>query len=93
LSWRLAPAIGGGELPGPAPEFFFAPTVMERLSAQLGPGELQRRLGEAWEAFADQLGDWMTVEHGEGPEAVEQVWRSLVDGDADPRVGHVLRLP
>jgi hypothetical protein len=87
---RLA---GDGELPGPAPQFFFAPTVMERLSAQLGPGELQRRLGAAWDAFAAQLGDWMTVEHGEGPEAVERVWRSLVDGAGDPRVGHVLRLP
>src|SRR5439155_1605165 len=65
---RLA---GASDLPGPAPEFFFAPTHIERLTAELGPGGLQRRLGEAWAEFLGQLGDWMEIEHGEGPEAVE----------------------
>jgi hypothetical protein len=87
---RLA---GGGELPGPAPEFFFAPTHLQRLSAELGPGELQRRLGAAWEDFLGQLGGWMEVEQGEGPEALERVWLAFVDGEVDPRRGHVLRLP
>jgi len=87
---RLA---GASDLPGPAPEFFFAPTHIERLTAELGPGGLQRRLGEAWAEFLGQLGDWMEIEHGEGPEAVERVWLAFVDGDVDPRRGHVLRLP
>jgi len=84
---------GGGELPGPAPEFFFAPTHMERMSAELGPAEFQRRLGAAWADFLGRLGDWMEVEHGEGPEALERVWLGFVDGKVDPRRGHVLRLP
>jgi Protein of unknown function (DUF2855) len=83
---------GGAELPGPAPEFFFAPTHLVRLSAELGPGELQRRLGAAWEDFLGALGGWMDIEHGEGPEAVERVWLGFVDGKVDPRRGHVLRL-
>jgi hypothetical protein len=87
---RLA---GGGDLPGPAPEFFFAPTHLERMSAELGPAELQRRLGAAWEDFLGRLGSWMDIEHGEGPEALERVWLAFVDGEVDPRRGHVLRLP
>ena len=84
---------GGGELPGPAPEFFFAPTHYERMSAELGPAELQRRLGLAWDDLLTQLGDWMEVEQGSGPDDVERVWRAFVDGEVDPRRGHVLRLP
>src|SRR5439155_7362278 len=84
---------GASDLPGPAPAFFFAPSHMERLTAELGPGGLQRRLGEAWTEFLAQLGDWMEIEHGEGPEAVERVWLAFVDGDVDPRRGHVLSLP
>jgi hypothetical protein len=34
----------------------------------------------------------MTIERAQGPEAVERVWRSLVDGDVDPHVGHVVSL-
>lgn len=78
-------------LPGPAPELFFAPTQIERLSAELGPQELQRRIGEAWREFVGQVGGWMEVEHGEGPDEVQRVWRALVDGAVDPRRGHVLR--
>jgi NADPH:quinone reductase-like Zn-dependent oxidoreductase len=84
---------GGGELPGPAPEFFFAPTHIERLQGEVGPEEFQRRLGEAWDAFVAKVGDWLDVEHAEGPEALERVWRQLVDGGVDPRRGHVLTLP
>src|SRR5205085_4585902 len=84
---------GGGELPGPAPEFFFAPTHYERLVKELGAAEFQRRLAAAWEDFLGQLGDWMVVERADGPEAVERVWLSFVDGDVDPRRGHVLSLP
>lgn len=79
-------------LPGPAPELFFAPAHIERLGAELGPAELQRRIGEAWDDFIGQVGGWMDVEHGEGADEVQRVWRALVDGDVDPRRGHVLSL-
>ena len=84
---------GAGELAGPAPEFFFAPTYMEQLGERLGPGEMHRRLGEAWTGFVERVGAWMDIERGEGGEAVQRVWRALVDGEADPRRGHILSLP
>jgi hypothetical protein len=85
-------AGGAAELPGPAPELFFAPTHLQRLRDELGGPELRRRMDDAWTAFMERVGDWLTVEHGEGPDAVEQTWLSLVDGHVDPRQGHILRL-
>jgi hypothetical protein len=82
----------GGPLPGPAPEFFFAPAVAERLAAELGPAELQRQIGGDWLAFLEPLGAILEIESGSGPEAVERVYRSFLDGTANPRSGHVLNL-
>src|SRR5262249_42268056 len=39
------------ELPGPAPQMFFAPGVAQKRIKELGMGEFQRRAGEAWKAF------------------------------------------
>jgi Protein of unknown function (DUF2855) len=82
----------GGSLGDGDTEFFFAPSHIEKMAADRGPEELQRRMGEAWVALMGRVGDWMDIERGEGAGAVERVWRSLVDGEADPRRGHVLRL-
>jgi hypothetical protein len=73
-------------------EFFFAPTHIEQMTERLGGAELMRRMGEAWVALMGRVGDWMTIEHVSGPEEVQRVWRSLVDGDVDPSRGYVARL-
>jgi hypothetical protein len=86
-------AGGAPELPGPAPELFFAPAHLQRLRDELGGAELGRRVDAAWNDFMERIGDWLDVEHGEGTEAVEQAWGTLVDGRTDPRRGYVLRLP
>lgn len=92
--WAATAAADPGEpLPGPAPQFFFAPAHIERLTEELGPGGLQARIAEAWEGFVVQLAEgWLQVEHGDGPQALEATWLAFVDGRADPRSGHVLRL-
>lgn len=74
-------------LPGPAPEFFFAPDEMTRR----GP-ELAHRYAEAWQAFAPVAARTMRIERvGDGPELV-RVYRELLDGRADPAVGYVAGL-
>ena len=83
---------GATDLPGPPPELFFAPTHIERLTKELGPGALQQRIGAAWADLAPQLGGWLEIEHLEGPDQLERAWRALVDGDADPRRAQVVRL-
>jgi hypothetical protein len=83
---------GGGELPGPAPELFFAPTYLAKLREELGGPELGRRMDAAWEAFVTRVSDWLDVEHGEGGAPAVQAWLTLVDGRTDPRRGYALRL-
>jgi Protein of unknown function (DUF2855) len=89
--WDQA-SLGGDRLPGPAPEFFFAPAVAERLATELGPAEFQRHIGADWLGFLEPLGTVLEIDADSGPEAVDRVYRSFLDGSADPRKGHVLNL-
>jgi hypothetical protein len=80
------------ELPGPQPSFFFAPDRIVKRAADWGPDGLEARLAEAWGPFVEWTNGWMKIVHGSGPEAVERVYRELLDGRTDPAVGHVLSL-
>lgn len=79
-------------LPGAQPKFFFAPDQIKKRTADWGPGGLQQRLGGAWKAFLGQLGGWMKVTRGNGPQAVERVYLEMLEGRARPDAGHVLSL-
>ena len=90
-------ALGSGQgLPGPKPTLFFAPAQIKKRNVDWGAAELQRRIGTAWAAFMARVSDpqspWLTVQHGQGPAAVEAVYRSLLDGRSDPQQGHMLSL-
>lgn len=81
-----------GDLPGPAPEFFFAPSRIQKRSADWGPAGFQERLAAAWGGFRAFTGSWLQVERGTGREAVERVYRETLAGRARPEHGHVLSL-
>jgi hypothetical protein len=83
---------GEGDLPGPQPAFFFAPDRLVKRAADWGPDGLETRLAEAWRPFVDWTGGWLEVVHSRGPEAVERVYRELLDGRTDASVGHVLSM-
>jgi hypothetical protein len=89
--WEEA-SLQADELPGPTPEFFFAPAVAEALTAESGPEAMQEDLGAAAAAFIQKLGRGLEIEIDSGPEATQRVWLSLVEGTADPRKGYVLSL-
>jgi len=80
------------DLPGPAPEFFFAPTQLKKRAADWGPGGLDARFAEAWRGFLASVGGWLRVVRGKGPEAVEAVYRETLEGKTRPEEGHVLSL-
>ncbi|MEL7207473.1 MAG: DUF2855 family protein [Actinomycetota bacterium] len=77
------------DLPGPTPEFFFAPAQMQKRNADWGPGELDRRISEAFVGFVEEADTWLTVRHSMGSQATAEVWAELVGGATDPAVGHV----
>ncbi|WP_232667690.1 DUF2855 family protein [Pseudonocardia sp. TRM90224] len=84
--------LGGGELPGPTPEFFFAPTRGEQRAAELGAGRFQQQVGAAWAAFADRLPQLLEIESGSGADALGGAYDAFLNGNADPRKGHVFTL-
>jgi len=84
------------DLPGPRPTLFFAPAQASRRIEQWGAAGLQQRLAAAWLAFMRPVTSaeppWLKVVSGQGPQAVEAVYRALLDGRAEPQDGHVLSL-
>jgi hypothetical protein len=77
---------------GPTPQFFFAPSQIEKRAKDWGPAEIMRRLGQAFVAFAAYSDSWLHVDLGSGAEAVERAYRAVRDGDSDPTTGYVLTL-
>jgi hypothetical protein len=79
-------------LPGPKPEFFFAPARIQKRAADWGRAELQRKLAEAWSGFRSFSEGWLQVQRGTGREAVERVYQDTLAGRTEPQHGHVLSL-
>jgi hypothetical protein len=104
---RYSCAVGGShweelrgreQLPGPAPQLFFAPAQAQQRSKPAPEGwgrqGLQQAIAEAWHAFIERLGSaeppWIIVRNDQGAAAVERAYRSLLAGSADPREGLML---
>lgn len=86
-------ARGAAEnLPGAKPEFFFAPTQVEKRRKDWGAAGFQARAAESWQTFLAGTADWVEVTHGRGPDAVAKVYLDMVEGRVNPRLGHVLSL-
>jgi hypothetical protein len=86
----MAPAAP--DLPGATPTFFFAPDRVQQRTRDWGGAELQKRIAAALNGFIAGVDRWMRVEHGRGPADVERVYRSMLGGQVDPAVGHILAL-
>ncbi len=84
---------GGAEgLPGAKPEFFFAPSHVDKRRKDWGATGFQQRSSESWRAFLGETEGWLEIVHGRGPEAVERVYLDTVEGRVSPRQGHILSL-
>lgn len=83
---------GGDPLPGPKPEFFFAPAQIQKRSQEWGPEGLQQRLASAWASFQGFCDGWLEVKRGNGREALSRVFEDTLAGRTRPAEGHVLSL-
>jgi len=81
------PTEPAGTLPGAAPQFFFAPTALDRLVSMWGAGEYRRRTTEATHEFIDASRGWMTIDERRGPDGPASAWASVYAGEVDPDVG------
>lgn len=84
---------GGAEpLPGPSPELFFAPTQIAKRNEDWGREEMERRLADAFFAYAAWTDGWMTIERHQGAEAAAALWSEMLPGRVDPTVGHIVAI-
>ena len=79
-------------LAGPKPEFFFAPSQIEKRRADWGPGVIEGKISEAWKRIARDAETWLDLCNHEGLEASLVVYDALARGKANPRDGHVITL-
>ena len=79
-------------LPGPKPEFFFAPTQIAKRSRDWGPEGFARRIADAWRRYCDASDAWLRVVRSGGREALTRVYRDVLAGRTHPAEGHVLSL-
>jgi NADPH:quinone reductase-like Zn-dependent oxidoreductase len=81
-----------GALPGPEPEFFFAPAQIQKRVSDWGADGLQRRLLAAWTSFRAFTEGWLDIRRGYGEMAVEEVYADTLAGRCRPDQGQVLSL-
>lgn len=72
-------------LPGPAPEFFFAPDEIARRGRELGP-----LYAAAWKRFAPVAERTVRIERVAGGAELVRLYRALLDGSANPAAGYVV---
>jgi len=83
---------GAGELPGPAPAFFFAPTRFAKRSEDWGADGLEAKAAAAWHPFCEWVGGWLDVVAEHGFDAVKRAYLDVLEGRVDPATGRVLAL-
>lgn len=69
------------ELPtDPTMEQFFAPDVIVDLQNRWGIAAYNQQLGQAWQAFASQVDQWIEITHLENSEGLTKAYELLLDG-------------
>ncbi len=83
-------------LPGPAPQFYFAPVQIKKRNADWGHAVVNQRFNAAQLAFMDRVSDadhpWLRVQRHAGMAAAQGLIADLFHGRADPLAGHVVAL-
>ncbi len=78
--------------PGPAPEFFFAPSQIAKRTQDWGRRELEKRTAESWEKFSKWSDSWLEIVHHSGADEMTDLWTAMLAGDVDPTQGHTADL-
>ena len=77
-------------LPGPRPEFFFAPTVLGEQIAALGQAGFDAAVEAGWTAFVASTAPWLRIAAIAGLDAAAAAWTRLAGGGIDPAVGLIV---
>jgi hypothetical protein len=83
---------GAGELPGPAPAFFFAPTRVTKRAEDWGRAGLETRVADVWHPFCEWIDGWLETIPGEGFDGLQSAWTEVLEGRVEPKNAHVVTL-
>ncbi|MDF3882909.1 DUF2855 family protein [Cupriavidus basilensis] len=83
-------------LPGPKPEFYFAPVQIRKRNADWGPEGVNQRFNAAQRAFIDHVkapgNGWLSLIEEQGFGAAQERIASLVASGSEPKEGYVVRI-
>jgi len=85
-------AAGQGALPGPRPQFLFAPDQIAKRRKEWGREGFEAAVAATWDRFVPFTDRWLILRHRSGPAEVEAAYRDLLEGRVDPRVGDICTL-
>jgi len=83
---------GQGDLPGPAPELFFAPAQGAKRNKEWGHEKLHGNFASAWQLFLQEVDDWLEVQTVQGEDATQTLYQDFLTGNFSPKKGHIVSL-
>ncbi|QJB70769.1 DUF2855 family protein [Parasphingorhabdus halotolerans] len=80
---------GAGDLEGPKPIMFFAPTAAQTLIEQVGPDQFRASVDKEFAAFIGAMKDHLGVEHHSGTGAIASSYLEMLGGKVAPSRGMI----
>ena len=78
------------ELPGPAPQMFFAPAEVTRRLEEWGREGYAEKMATAIARFVEASHGWLTVEQRTGGGGAEAAWADTYAGSVSPDAGLIV---
>jgi hypothetical protein len=82
---------GAGGMPGPAPILFFAPDHAVAAVKEMGPKAFGEAVAAQWKSFLNGPASTLTIEIRSGVIAAAEAFVSILNNQADPAVGIIVR--
>lgn len=77
---------------GPMPEFFFAPTQIEKRGHELGAADFRSLVDGGVVGLITASSDWLKIERSAGPDAALEAYRLVREGKTAPALGRIVSL-
>lgn len=78
-----------GQLPGPAPQFFFAPDRIVKRNAEWGREAFNKRVADTVDGFISAASPWFRIEEKKGEEAITKAYQAVLAGKCPPDKGYI----
>ncbi len=89
--WDAASLESTADLPGPTPEFFFAPTQIAKRAKEWGSDGMAARTATSWDPFITEVNQLLTIQQRHGSTACQDAYLAALDGTADPAIGVIIQ--